>query len=133
MEIKKSVNPKRQNVLIVKNLYLYFPQKLILILLIVVFMVACSFGLPARGGYTSSEEIGLEEYSNARALRRSRQSYGPYYYPDYGYYNPYFGGIRRRDVVAQPGQGQQFEFQPLVRYKDTKAKKKKLFVPNLFG
>uniref|UniRef100_T1GL61 Uncharacterized protein n=1 Tax=Megaselia scalaris TaxID=36166 RepID=T1GL61_MEGSC len=54
-------------------------SKLILILLIVVFMVACSFGLPARGGYTSSEEIGLEEYSNARALRRSRQSYGPYY------------------------------------------------------
>lgn len=114
----------------------FFPQKLILLVLLVV-IVACSYGLPARGGYlTSSEEIGLEAYTNAKAaLRRSRQSDGSggYYYPSYDYANPFYGGIRRRDVVGQPGQGQQFEFQPIVKYKDTKTKRKKLFVPNLFG
>lgn len=71
-------------------------------------------------------EIELESFANAQALRRSRQNYN---------YSPYdyFYSIRRRDIAGQPGQGQQFEFQPIVRYKDTKAKRKKLFVPNLFG
>ncbi|KAL5287573.1 hypothetical protein ACFFRR_008451 [Megaselia abdita] len=109
-------------------------MKLLLLLLTVILMVAFSYGLPTRSGYTtSSEEFGLESYANSRALRRARQSYGNYYYPSYDYVNPFNDGIRRRDLAGQPGPGQQFEFQPIVRYKDTKAKRKKLFVPNLFG
>lgn len=105
-----------------------------LLLLIVITVVTFSNGLPAKNGYsTSSEEFDLESYANARALRRARQSYGNYYYPPYDYFNTYNSGIRRRDVDRQAVQGQQFEFQPIVRYKDTKAKRKKLFVPNLFG
>lgn len=112
----------------------FFLQKSILLLLMVITVVAFSNGLPAKSEYSiSSEEYELESYANARALRRARQSYGNYYYPPYDYFSAYNGGIRRRDVVGQPGQGQQFEFQPIVRYKDTKAKRKKLFVPNLFG
>lgn len=103
-----------------------------LLLFTATFIVAFSNGSQARYT-TSSEEFGLESYSNAIALRRARQSYGSYYYPSYNYFNAYNGGLRRRDVAGQAGQGQQFEFQPIVRYKDTKAKRKKLFVPNLFG
>ncbi|XP_055838799.1 uncharacterized protein LOC129906869 [Episyrphus balteatus] len=78
----------------------------------------------------------IDDYRNSR-LRRTYYTdddlhrSGGGYYPSYQHYNsaPAPVPVRREDTNIDRA----LKFTPLVRYKSTRTKRKKLFVPNLWG
>lgn len=87
----------------------------------------------------------IEPVDDSEHLQRNkREAYDPY--SQYYYYpsslNPQdelqelSPKLARRDSDGQTGQlqnGNKYKYTPLFQYKSTQAKRRKLFVPNLFG
>lgn len=86
--------------------------------------------------YASMGDHGIEHH------RHKREAYDPYdvyyFYPSYSqtrpvYYEPTY--INRRDTEDNriTEKGQKYKYTPLFQYKATQSRRRKLFVPNLFG
>ncbi|XP_055919862.1 uncharacterized protein LOC129951640 [Eupeodes corollae] len=83
------------------------------------------------GGFDDSHQV--DDYRNSR-LRRTYyggpgDDYHRGYYSSYQPYNRAPVPLRREDTNIDRA----LKFTPLVRYKSTRTKRKKLFVPNLWG
>lgn len=90
-------------------------------------------------------QLPIESVDDSEHLQRNkREAYDPY--SQYYYYpsslNPqdapqeFDARLDRRDSDGQTAQlqnGNKYKYTPLFQYKSTQAKRRKLFVPNLFG
>lgn len=86
-----------------------------------------------------AESIGVDAGGHHRRKREPYDPYGVYYYyPSYiperpAYYRPVYINRRDTDDNRLTEKGQKYKYTPLFQYKSTQSKRRKLFVPNLFG
>lgn len=99
--------------------------------------------------YNAASEYNLDSLSTTNHQRQKREAYDPYdvyyFYPKN--LNQNFGSnddndgensyINRRDAEhsnrIESQNGQKYKYTPLFQYKSTQSRRRKLFVPNLFG